>query len=386
MKKLRVCLSSELPALLERDKNYLYFTYDDLVLYAGQNPLNENFVISHEIPESQVNGLIYILDEDGSVHRKENYSDIQIAEIEDSIQIDLLKKAGTMFYVDAQHRYLDSQKRTLTLPFNNGVYELSVATKNNQKYDNDTILKYNTDTERFEVYGDTDEDFVDYSGEFRGSTTNTTKIDVNGPRISADVRISKSTGNILRVRADGLYIKPNSIVDANEFNDLKESVESIEDHAEDILVKIDNQLNELESIITKDYINEKIDDKLEEEYPTIDEALDNYQRISDSLEDMETETLAYADENINRTRTNLLNLITENTSWKDLDDGSSEYTHEVNYYKKAEEWYKPKLTTKQKLIIIFSAIAQYSADNKEKETFKIFMSAIASFMNNELNN
>ncbi len=152
------------------------------------------------------------------------------------------------------------------------------------------------------------------------------------------------------------------------------------------MVKIDNQLNELESIITEDYINEKIDDKLEEEYPTIDEALDNYQRISDSLEEMETETLAYADENINRARTNLLDLITENTSWKDLDDGSSEYTHEVNYYEKAEEWYKPKLTTKQKLIIILSAIAQYSADNKEKETFAIFMSAIASFMNDELNN
>jgi hypothetical protein len=109
MKTLRVCLSSSLPPLTDRDRNYLYFTYDDLALYSGQNTLYENFVITHEIPEEQVEGMIYILDTDGSVHRKEDYQDLVIAEIEDSSQVEILQKAGTMFYVNSNYKYLDSQ-------------------------------------------------------------------------------------------------------------------------------------------------------------------------------------------------------------------------------------------------------------------------------------
>ena len=46
MKKLRVCLSRDIPALPDRSFNYLYLAYDKLDLYAGQNKLEENYAIS----------------------------------------------------------------------------------------------------------------------------------------------------------------------------------------------------------------------------------------------------------------------------------------------------------------------------------------------------
>ena len=124
MKTLRVCLSSELPGLLDRKSNYLYFLYDKLLLYNGQNMIDVNFAITDKVPESQIDGMIYILNTDGSVHRKVDYVDTIVAKIENINQIELLKKAGTMYYIDAEHRYIDSQRRILTLPYNDGNYEL----------------------------------------------------------------------------------------------------------------------------------------------------------------------------------------------------------------------------------------------------------------------
>ena len=135
MKTLRVCLSSDLPGLLDTNPDYLYFLYDKLFLYSGQNMLTVNFSIVNEIPniEDQVPGMIYILNTDGTVHRKVDYVDTIVAEIEDDSQVELLKKAGTMYYVNSDHRYLDSQRRILTLPYNDGNYELAVAAKNDAK-------------------------------------------------------------------------------------------------------------------------------------------------------------------------------------------------------------------------------------------------------------
>ena len=68
MKTLRVCLSSDLPGLLDRNPDYLYFLYDKLFLYSGQNMIDVNFVITEHIPDidDQVPGMIYILNTDGS--------------------------------------------------------------------------------------------------------------------------------------------------------------------------------------------------------------------------------------------------------------------------------------------------------------------------------
>ena len=45
LKTFRVCLSSELPPEVDREDNYIYFTYDTLSLYLGQNEFCDNFAI-----------------------------------------------------------------------------------------------------------------------------------------------------------------------------------------------------------------------------------------------------------------------------------------------------------------------------------------------------
>ena len=70
--------------------------------------IDVNFVITERIPDidDQVPELIYILNTDGSVHRKVDYVDTVVAEIEEDSQIELLRKAGTMYYVNSDHTYM----------------------------------------------------------------------------------------------------------------------------------------------------------------------------------------------------------------------------------------------------------------------------------------
>ena len=50
IKKLIVCLSKDLPPILDRSSDKVYFTYDKLKLYIGQNIVEENlYLIGTEI-------------------------------------------------------------------------------------------------------------------------------------------------------------------------------------------------------------------------------------------------------------------------------------------------------------------------------------------------
>ena len=62
LKTLRVCHSKDLPRLPDRSFDYLYLAYDKLDLYAGQNNIEENYIITSALPEEPVPGMIYILD------------------------------------------------------------------------------------------------------------------------------------------------------------------------------------------------------------------------------------------------------------------------------------------------------------------------------------
>ena len=99
IKTLRVCTSSDLPA--KRDSNFFYFAYDKLLLYQGMNLVDDNFAIVDTIPSSPVYGMMYILTSDGSIHKNIDYKDTQIAKIENSDQLSILKKAGTSFLVNS---------------------------------------------------------------------------------------------------------------------------------------------------------------------------------------------------------------------------------------------------------------------------------------------
>lgn len=360
-KILKVCLSSEFPDILERKENYIYFLYDKLELYFGQNRLSEDFAIANKIPEYPVPGMIYILNTDGSVHRQVDYTDIIIATIESEDQIELLKKAGTIFYINTNKRYMDSQRRTLTLPFNNGNYELSVAMKNEQIFDNNTILKYNENSKRFEVYGDLDEEFIDFSKPFRGGETSSVKIKADGPSLKANVKISSLMNNMLRAASDGLYVFTKDKVDRKEYEEWADKINEFEQYSEDVIDRIESDLAHLQEVASEEAIHNEIMNILIAKYPTIEEALEKYQEIADSLSDIETEVLNYSTSKILDTKNEIDNNIEKSCKWEDLND-ISDFSQDIDYYQKAKEYLNPEELSDDDIEVILAAAAKYIED------------------------
>lgn len=389
MKTLRVCLSSELPGLLDRKSNYLYFLYDKLLLYNGQNMIDVNFAITDKVPESQIDGMIYILNTDGSVHRKVDYVDTIVAKIENINQIELLKKAGTMYYIDAEHRYIDSQRRILTLPYNDGNYELSVAAKNDAKFNNNTILKYNEKHNRFEMYGEQDEEFIDFSKPFRGKETNTVKMIADGPKLAAMVKISKAIGNIIKAASDGLSVNSVGFVNREEFDKWCETTIDFKKYAQGVLDRVDAELTSVMNLITPESIHKEIMDQLVLKYPTIDTALANYAEVAASLKDIENEVMTYSSDTIIRESNNIDSKMKEYSEWDNLDDSHETYTSETNYYEKSEEWLYP-FTKSQLLSVISIGINKYIEEiNKEEQeknkqkNIKLLSIALAKYLSED---
>lgn len=360
LKTLRVCHSKDLPAMPKRSFDYLYLAYDKLDLYAGQNNIEENYVITSALPEEPVNGMIYILDTDGSVYRHIDYSVVQIAKIENNSQIEYLKKVGTLFQVNANRRYIDSQTRTLTLPFNDGKYEMNVSIRNDTVFDNDTIMKYNKDKERFEVYGPIPEEFIDFSKPFRGGNSKTVHIKADGPRITAEVQISKILNNLLREASDGLYIKSTSIVTREEFDKWSSQTEEFVERAEDILNNIDDDIKYMKDIISEENVNETIYTILSEKFADIETALANYSALVNRMNEIQEEVIQYARLETEETRRQLNEAIAANANWEELDNASEEYTPEIDYYQKSEEYLYPELTDDE-VTAVLMAVAEYIA-------------------------
>ena len=358
MKILRVCLSSELPAEYDRLSNYIYFCYDKLLLYNGSEKLSANFSLSEEMPESPVPNMIYILF-DGTVRQYKDYSVTTLATIEEEEQIDLIKKAGTTYFINGDSRYINKQDRTLVLPFNNDVYQLVVDYNQQDTFDNDTIVKYNEETGQFELYSGQDK-YIDYSRELHGTSTPTVTSEVNGSRLSARVRISQAFGNALKEVSDGLFVRTDNKVDKEKFDEFA--------FAYAVLDNLDEQIEYLSSIISAAAINTEIHEQLQSRYPEIDEALSNFDEIRAKLDAIESSAMGYA----STTTANAINEIDQglqkSSSWDNLNEDIQNYTHEVNYNDKAIA-YDNELTTREKRILLGTAVAAFIMSELDPEYF-----------------
>ena len=369
-KTLRVCLSSELPVPAQRNKNYLYFAYDKLFLYAGQERIMSNFAIVTTMPAigDQIPGMIYIKNTDGSVHRKVDYADVVIANIESSSQIALLQKAGTMYYINDDHRYIDSQNRSLTLPWSDGTYELNVSTRKYMAYTKDTILKFNPTTNRFEVYGPSSEEFVDFSKPFRGAKTDSMEIRVDGPKIYGDARISDAYDNILTKRHDGLYVRSEGYMKKDEFTEFATIFNEFSYNVIDSLQSLRGQVDSILELITPQYIHNEIMTELERRYPTINEALARYDEFVTALNSLENYIISYMENTSNTTISNITREFEANSSWVDLDNSANNYTPEVDYYSRARAITNSQYMTSQSnlnSILLQSALMSYLIAEEE---------------------
>ena len=370
LKILHVCLSRDLPAREARLSNYIYFAYDSLALYIGSDDsLSDNFAISESMPEKPVPNMLYIV-LDGKIHQYIDYTDTIIAEVEDESMIDLIEKAGTTYFVNGSSKYIDRQSRALVLPFNNGIYELVVNTKNEQMYDNDTIIKYNEEHGRFEIYGgtvntsggDSYDEYEDYSNELSGKDTASVSTKINGSRIDANIILSKAFDNALKQLSDGLYVRSDNKVNIEDFSEFERDVQDFKSYAYAILDNLDSEIEFIKSIISEEAIRTEILSQLDGEFPGIETMLDAYDDVRDSLDTIESDSINYATSTLNSIESNIDEKLANASNWNDLTPDVSTYTHEVDYYEKVKA-YNEELSGEE-VELIMAAISAYIVESE----------------------
>lgn len=287
LKRLIVCLSTDLPKEKNRDENCLYFVYNTLVLYMGKTVYGENFCIVDTMPGSPTIDMLYICLDDGKVKLYEDYTVKEIAEVESREMINVLMQCGTMYYFNSKVRYLDKVNRMLVLPFQNGSYNLTVDVPNDLLYNEQTVIIFNPDTNRFEIYGETyDEDPLETKG-FVGKESQTVSIKVKDGRIEGDVKISEEKGNLIRVVEDGLFLQVHDAITQKEFDSWKGGYENYKIRLDYYMKSIMDDLSNIETLVSEEVIDRKIHTYLQQVYPMIDQAIADYNdlntRINEAL-------------------------------------------------------------------------------------------------------
>ena len=304
LKTLKVCLSEELPLITERDPNTIYFLYDKLLVFLGQSLYNDPYAIVESMPENPVFNMLYFDLSDGKVKAYIDYSVTEIGEIENQEQLEILKQSGTTFFVNAEKRYLDLRRRTVTLPFQNGTYELTVSLANNLKFDENTVIGFNPETNCFEVIGKYDDFDMVFTRRYRDEDSHTVDTHVSEHKISADIKISKVEGNILRIHTDGLYASTGDKVTQERFDSL---VKSFRDYRTDMEEYLNNLAERINSSIGSGTLGERIQTALEKVYPEIDQALADYEEFAAKFDGLEDRLKTYIDDTFDETQTTIMN-------------------------------------------------------------------------------
>ena len=338
LKILKVCTSEFLPPIKERNSNYIYFVYDKMSIYLGQNFYSDPFCIVEALPSKPIEGMLYITIE-GSVKTFIDSKEVLIAIIENEDQIEYLKQAGTIYFMKAEYRYLDQQSRLLNLPFQNGNYQLSVQAANNLKIDKDTVIKFNPLTSRFEIFGNKLEypDQV-YRNGYIGSETDTVKTEIyDNNHMRSDVKISSEAGNILEVFGGGLYANIGDLATEESLNNLALLYENYKETVESKMQTIRDEMQEKGFTLTEESLGKMIMDALVDYEPTIQEMLDNYDTVYEQLGYLREGTKNYADEKIDVAKQEIENYIMSvSSSWSEFDTYSDD-TEAVDYYTEDEK-------------------------------------------------
>lgn len=274
---LRICSSKELPKMPDRDTNYLYLCYDKLWLFSGHNAYYDPFVICDNVPEFPIQGYLYILF-NGTVKSQIGDELVDIAEVEDESQLDYLKVMGTTYFIMADKRYLDLQYRILQLPYHNGTYSMNMDLAGDLKINNKTIVRYDQETEEFYIEGD-------YLGPphlrgYNGAKTKSVEVQVNNHCIHADIRLSSSPRNMLKIINGGLYINTDDKASIQKFNELNEKYKSYKAETSEMMTRLEEEIESNRAVVSKDSILEMVKNAVKNYYSDID----NFVKFLDSVE------------------------------------------------------------------------------------------------------
>lgn len=320
MKTLRVCLSSELPLIEDRDSNIIYFLYDKLMVFLGKSIYTDPYAIVETMPINPAYNVLYFTLDDGKI--KSYIDDIvrEIGEIESQEQLEILKQAGTSFFVNSETRYLDLRRRIITLPFNNGTYELTVSLAHDLKIDKDTVIGFNPETNTFEIIGKSQDFDLVFSRKYRGIDSASARTIVGNNSIKTEVKISEDPDNILELDTNGLIVNPGKKVSVKEFEKWVSDFEKYKSDMEVYLGDLVDKVGDAQDVVSVESVNARILESLQAVYPEIEAALEVYKNASQQITDMEKRVKDYSDQKYQEAYEDLHAQIVEATSnpWEDF--------------------------------------------------------------------
>ena len=313
-KILRVCKSQELPPLYDRDPNYIYFVYDKMRLHFYQSFYTDPFSIVESMPpkEDAVENMLYII-LDGTMKTYIDYSIIDIGTIEDPAQIELLKQAGTIYFMNAESRYLDWQKRTLELPFQNGSYQLTLNLMRQLKIDKDTIIRFNEETNQFYIAGKEyqPDNRLDNIGKLGASYTTSVRTTVDQYRnwVKSDIRLAPDEDNDLLVKWNGLFINVSDHATQEDFDQLISAYQTYRAIINSYINELKDALQQVTGAVSNDTIGEKVLHTLETYKSTIDDMFDKYEDLAERTAALELESTSGVDMRIEQIKQEIINYI-----------------------------------------------------------------------------
>ena len=326
---LKVIKSSQLPAKAERDHKDIYFVYDKQRLIIYQSVYIDPFCIMDDVPPDNdlVENMLYITlhgyvftytdytvkkighvqyapeyDPDQPPEEtiipdentdEENTDDIIVGstgEEFDPDMMDILKSFCKFGFMNAEGRYIDHETRTLQLPFQHGDYQLALSLKEEIKINENTVIKYDIDSEQWKIYGDFEETELADIGLYKGYKTDTVESKVEDGIIKGRVRVSGLEGNGIRVYHNGLYINTSNKAEKEDFENLVEEVKSYKAIIDAYIVQIRDAIYKITQGMSKEAIQNEIEKTLIEYEPTILNMFSKYENIKSRIEQLEYDT------------------------------------------------------------------------------------------------
>ena len=297
MKVLKVIHSQDFPPVQDRDPNVIYFIYNALEIFFGQNWYTDPYLVCDNDPTEPIEGMLYFILANGKVKYYTNYALTTIAEIESPDMLDLLKKqGGSYFFVNADKRYLDLQNRMITLPYRNGQWNLTMDVANNIQLTEDTAIGFNPETNCFDISATKyDYDLV-FMRDYRGEETDTAITEVEDHTIKTHVKISNEYGNAIKLYNDGIGAIVSGKASYDEFNQWRTEFYDYKANMEALMADLEERVEHVEEDLSEEVIIRKINEALREVYPLIDQSLIKYQEIVEHIEGLIDESKDYTDQ------------------------------------------------------------------------------------------
>ena len=293
---LQILTSRELPLPQYREADHLYYVYDKMKLYLYQSQYSDPFSIVEKMPDQSVlvENMLYIVIENGYMYTYSHNSIVELGHIEinefgdvDPDQMELLKKSGTIYFMNAEERYIDPQTRTLQLPFHNGTYQLTLNLAKDLMIDNETVIKFNEETEQFEIMGAEFQpdkwlkEIYKYRGNWNESII--TSVEEGSNAIKSKVNVADLSGNAIKVLGKGLYVNALDFADASRYNDMVLAFVNYKNIIDRYVLECTEAIMTITSSISQETIKERIIAILEEYKPDIEDMFEKYDQFEEEI-------------------------------------------------------------------------------------------------------